>query len=151
MCEWVQVPGLVKRGHGVASGQSGDPRFPKGTLEMQKPIFRRLGLNLDDYFMGTINFSISPKRYEIRQSRCTFRQVKWSPAEPAEDFSFFDCRIVTHKNERIDGLVYYPHPETKSEHFQPTDILEIVMPYISSLKYEDELLLEVDSQQLHIF
>ena len=150
MKNWIQVKGLVKPGHGVASGISGNPRFPGGTIAMQKPVFQALGLNLNGYFRGTINFSIAPQRYEIRNAKHTFKNVKWSPKDPAEDFSFFDCRISVNKNETIDGLIYYPHPETKPEHFQSPDILEIMMPFISGLKYGDELMMEVNSQQLMI-
>ena len=39
MGNWISVKGKVQRGYGVASGKSGDPRFPKGTLELQKPFF----------------------------------------------------------------------------------------------------------------
>jgi hypothetical protein len=57
MGNWISVKGKVQRGYGVASGKSGDPRFPKGTLELQKPFFYERGLNLDDYYSGTINLS----------------------------------------------------------------------------------------------
>lgn len=150
MADWVQVSGLVTKGYGVASGQSGNPRFPEGTLRMQKPIFRELGLDLDAYFMGTINLSIAPHRYEVKNAKYTLRQVKWSPTAPAEDFSFFDCRLLRRGGEKISGLVYYPHPETKPEHFQSPDILEVLLPFIRDLKYGDNILLDVNNQQLGI-
>lgn len=150
MSDWVQVKGFVEKGYGVASGKSGNPRFPEGTIEMQKPVFRKLGLNLDEYFMGTINLSISPQRYEIKSAKYTFKDVKWSPNDLAEDFSFFDCRILINGNRKLNGLIYYPHPETKPEHFQSPDILEIITSFISDLRYGDELIIEVDSQQLNI-
>ncbi|MEL6939196.1 MAG: hypothetical protein AAFO84_08385 [Cyanobacteria bacterium J06598_1] len=151
MSDWIQVKGRIKEGYGVASGKSGDPRFPAGTLEMQKPVFRALGLNLDEYFMGTLNISISPHTYTVNRAKHTFRQVKWSPAEPAEDFSFFDCRFSSGQNKKTDGLIYYPHPDTKPEHFQSPDILEVITPFIKGLNYQDEIVLEVDSQQLRIY
>jgi len=147
---WVQVSGVVKKGYGVASGKSGDTRFPLGTLEMQKPAFRKLGLNLDSYFMGTINVAIAPHKYEIIKAKHTFRNVKWSPNELAEDFSFFDCRLSIRENEQVEGLIYYPHPETKPEHFQASDILEVITPLISGLQYECEIVLEVSKQQMKI-
>lgn len=150
MSEWIQVKGFVKKGHGVASGKSRNPRFPEGTIEMQKPFFYERGLKLDDYFPGTINLSISPYRYEIKHSKYTFKNIKWSPNDPAEDFSFFDCRISLNTGQVLSGLIYYPHPETKTEHFQSSDILEIITPFISGLKYGDELIVEVDSQQINI-
>jgi hypothetical protein len=50
----------VKAGHGVASGQSSDRRFPEGTITMQKALFEERGLNLDGYYLGTINLGIAP-------------------------------------------------------------------------------------------
>lgn len=150
MSDWVQVKGFVEKGYGVASGKSGNPRFPEGTIEMQKPVFRKLGLNLDEYFMGTINVSISPQKYEIKSAKYTFKNVKWSPNDSAEDFSFFDCRILINGNRKLNGLIYYPHPETKPEHFQSPDILEIITSFIRDLRYGDELIIEVDNQQLNI-
>jgi hypothetical protein len=119
MNHWRSITGTITEGHGVASGKSGDSRFPQGTIALQKPFFARLGLDLCRYFAGTINVSIAPYRYSIKQSKYTFRAVKWSPTEPAEDFSFFDCRIVLDRVTTLEGLIYYPHPETKPEHFHP--------------------------------
>ncbi|CDN16785.1 hypothetical protein RintRC_4485 [Richelia intracellularis] len=51
----------------------------------------------------------------------------------------------------LTGLIYYPHPETKPEHFQSPDVLEILTGYIDNLHYGDELTLEVNSQQIKIY
>ncbi len=149
MSDWIQVKGVVHKGYEVASGKSGGSRFPQGTIAMQKPFFREQGLNLDAYFMGTINLAIAPLKYKIKQAKYTFKNIKWSPHDPAEDFSFFDCRILISPTRIFNGLIYYPHPETKPEHFQATDILEIITPLISGLSYGDKLLLEVDGQQIN--
>jgi hypothetical protein len=150
MSDWIQVKGCVNRGYGVASGQAQNPRFPQGTIEMQKPFFRDRGLDLSAYFPGTINLSIAPCKYKIKQAKYTFKQVKWSPNDPAEDFSFFDCQISIDVDRVLNGLIYYPHPETKPEHFQSPDILEIIAPFIGDLAYEQELIIAVNSQQLNI-
>lgn len=150
MSDWIRVKGIVKKGYGVASGLARDPRFPLGTIEMQKSFFRELGLDLEGYFPGTINLSIAPHRYRICQAKQTFRSVKWSSDAPAEDFSFFDCRIIPISGEAIAGSIYYPHPETKPEHFQSPDILELLAPYIRDLQYGNELTLEVDGRQIEI-
>ena len=150
MSDWIQVKGIVREGYGVASGRSENPRFPRGTIEMQKPFFREQGLDLEEYFIGTINLSIAPHKYEIKEPKYTFKNIKWSPNDPAEDFSFFDCRILVNPNSKLSGLIYYPHPETKPEHFQPPDILEIITFFIGGLIYGDELVIEVDSQQMSI-
>lgn len=149
MTNWVQIKGLVKKGYGVASGKAKDPRFPNGTIEMQKPFFQELGLDLSNYFPGTINVSIAPRTYKIKQAKYTFSNVKWS-AEPAEDFSFCDCQILLNQEKPQPGFIYYPHPETKPEHFQTPDTLEIITYSISNLKYGDELIIAVNSEQINI-
>lgn len=148
---WIDVKATVTKGHGVASGKAGDPRFPLGTLTMQKPLFRERGLDLSKFHAGTLNLEITPHTYRIKKSKCTFRNVKWSPTEPAEDFSFFDCRIIVPGEQATDGLIYYPHPETKPAHFQPLDVLEVITFYIQGLVYGAKLILEVDDEQIEIY
>jgi hypothetical protein len=150
MRNWVQIDGIVQAGYGVASGKSSDVRFPQGTLALQKPLFADQGLNLDHYFLGTINVSIYPHQYIIKRSKYTFRNVNWAVNEPAEDFSFFDCRITLDHGTPIEGLIYYPHPETKPEHFQAPEVLEIMTPWIQNLNYGDHVILEVDRTQIDI-
>ena len=150
MTNWLQIKGVIKKGYGVASGRGGDIRFPNGTIEMQKPFFYKLGLDLEPYFSGTLNISISPYEYSVKQAKYTFRNIKWSENEPAEDFSFFDCKLQLKNGELQEGLIYYPHPETKPEHFQSPDILEIITFKIDNLKYGDEVILEIDSQEIDI-
>lgn len=147
---WVGVTGVVVRGHGVASGASNDPRFPGGTISIQRPFFRRLGLDLGHYYPATINLSIAPRRYRVREAKYTFRRVKWSPAEPPEDFSFFDCRVVYGAGPAERGLIYYPHTETKPTHFQPADVLEVITRYIEGVSYGTELVIELDGGQIDI-
>lgn len=147
---WQVIPAAIVRGHRVASGLNGDARFPGGTLRMQAPHFNALGLDLTAFHPGTLNVSIAPGRYRVVKAPRTFRAVQWHPTEPAEDFSFFDVRLITTNGERFDGLIYYPHPETKPEHFQQPDVLELLMPTINGLNYGDSIQLEVPSEQMHI-
>ena len=99
---------------------------------MQKPFFQKRGLDLGKFHEGTLNLSIEPHQYAIHQAAFTFRQVSWSPDLPAEDFSFFNCRLKTKDMGKcVDGLVYYPHPETKPEFFQDPSTLEILTSFIS--------------------
>ncbi|WP_169927024.1 hypothetical protein [Brunnivagina elsteri] len=145
----IQVKGTIAPGYGVASGKGGDSRFPQGTIEMQKPFFQELGLDLSPYFSGTLNISIHPHRYRVKSFKYTFINVKWSSIQPAEDFSFADCRILFNDSS-FEGLIYYPHPDTKPDHFQAADILEVIAPKIDGLKYGDELILECDRTQIDI-
>jgi hypothetical protein len=150
MTNWTRVRGLVVSGHGVASGLCNDPRFPGGTIALQKPVFRQHGLNLDYYFSGTINLSIAPLLYQVKQARHRFRGLRWSDQAAAEDFSFIDCRLLLKGRTRLEGMVYYPHPETKPEHFQSPDILEILTYPIEGLTYGDTLTIEVDPKQIKL-
>jgi len=147
---WQTFEARVVKGHRVASGSNGNPRFPGGTLQMQTPFFQALGLDLTAYYRGTINVSLAPLKYRVVKARHTFRAVKWHPAAPAEDFSFFDVRLLRDGAEPVAGLIYYPHPETKPEHFQRDDVLELLLPFVEGLTYEATLRLAVPSGQMAV-
>ena len=137
-------------GHHMASGQNGNPKFPGGTIRMQMPFFRERGLDLSPYFPGTLNASIAPLTYRPIRAGWTFADVKWHPVDPAETFSFFHIRRVQADGSRVEGLVYYPHPETKPCHFQPPDVLELLFPKMDDIAYGMELELEADECELSV-
>ena len=144
------VPCRIVPGHRVASGLNGDPRFPGGTVGQQKPHFLARGLDISGFFTGTVNVSIAPLRYRILRPRLTLRQVRWHPVFPAEDFSFFDCLLLRPDAPPVAGLVYYPHPETKIEHFQNPDVLELLLPFVEGLSYGMRLELRIPANQMLI-
>ncbi|MBK8040044.1 MAG: hypothetical protein IPK22_23375 [Verrucomicrobiaceae bacterium] len=144
---WPVHPARIIRGHRVASGLNGDPRFPGGTVAMQLPHFARLGLDLSAYHQGTLNVDISPLTYRPLKPRQTFEHVQWHPVEPAETFSFFDARLL-HAGQTHEVLIYFPHPETKPEHFQAPTTLEILAPWIEGLSYETIIQLAIDPEQM---
>jgi hypothetical protein len=150
MTSWQTITARIVPGHRVASGENGNPLFPGGTLKMQTPHFRALGLNLTAYHGGTLNVSIAPLRYRVIAPRRTFCAVKWHPTEPAEDFSFFDVRLVRDDAPAVEGLIYYPHPDTKPTHFQKPDVLELLLPFVNGLSYGAEIRLEVPTEQMLI-
>ena len=127
------INGIVVSGHGVASGDAGDPRFPAGTLALQLPIFARLGLELEDLYHGTLNISVAPLVPRPQRALTTFRDVKWHPDCPAENFSFFDMRVATIEGEPLPAYIYWPHPETKPEHFQDPHVVEILAPRLDAI------------------
>ncbi len=143
------IAARLVEGHRVASGLNGDVRFPGGTLRMQFPHFLALGLDLTAFHLGTLNVSISPLAYRVVKPRHTLTQVKWHPTEPAEDFSFFDVRVRPAGLPAITGLIYFPHPDTKPEHFQQPDVLELLLPFIKGLRYGMVLTLEVPPAQMN--
>ena len=143
------IAARLVEGHRVASGLNGDVRFPGGTLRMQFPHFLALGLDLTAFHLGTLNVSISPLAYRVVKPRHTLTQVKWHHTEPAEDFSFFDVRVRPAGLPAITGLIYFPHPDTKPEHFQQPDVLELLLPFIKGLRYGMVLTLEVPPAQMN--
>lgn len=147
---WQTVSARIVEGHRVASGLNGNPQFPGGTLKMQAPFFRALGLDLDAFHRGTMNVSISPCRYRVLKAPTTFRQVKWHPTEPAEDFSFFDVQLQRANGVAVAGKIYYPHPETKPAHFQAPDVLELLFPFVEGLCGGDEIQLRIPAEQMII-
>ena len=146
----MRISGSISRGHGVASGKAGDQRYPEGTLQKQLPYFKEKGLDLSAYFLGTINLDIAPYQFEIRQPKFYFQQIDWSHHIPPENFYFFDVKLHM-ENESYDGLIYMPDPETKVEHRQKATILELILPKIEGLRYQDQVEIEVSEDQLLLF
>jgi len=144
------ITARLNQGHRVASGLNGNPRFPGGTLLMQQPHFLARGLDINVFHRGTLNVSIAPLRYRVVRPRLTFRDVQWHPVEPKEDFSFFDFNLLRADHPPLAGLIYYPHPETKPEHFQAPDVLELLLPFVEGLEYGMELRLEIPAEQMVI-
>ena len=65
--------GIIAEGHGVASGKTGDIRFPFGTLAMQIPIFEKRGMDFKQFFKGTINISLNLFNFELRNPKFFLR------------------------------------------------------------------------------
>lgn len=142
------IPATVVEGHRVASGLNGNPRFPGGTMRMQLPFFKALGLDLSPYHPGTLNVSVAPLMYRVVKPKLTFWNLKWHPVEPAEDFSFFDVTVPRDEAQPVRGLIYFPHPDTKPEHFQKPDVLELLLPWTDGLTYGTRIRLEVSPGQM---
>jgi len=133
---WKSISGVLVEGYRVASGPSED--YPYGTLDRQRPIFKTHGLDLSNYFNGTLNIDISPIKFEMLKPEFTFYHIKWTDLHPPEHFSFSRC-IVVFKGLEYDGWVYYPHPETKLRHFQNPSLLEVIAKPILDINYGDML------------
>ncbi|MBF2068017.1 MAG: hypothetical protein IGS39_26915 [Calothrix sp. C42_A2020_038] len=147
--KWATVEGVIIPGYQVASGKSKNSPYPRGTLEMQQPFFKEFGLDISKFYLGTLNISISPKKFEIVNPEYTFRNVKWSPEHDTEDFSFARCQI-RFDDHKYEALIYYPHPETKINHFQDASVVEIITHPISNIKYGDRVSLEVNTERVSI-
>ena len=140
--------GRVVRGHQVASKPSQD--YPIGTIEKQKPIFKRIGLDLDRYFNGTLNISIAPKRWGLRDPEYTFEHVEWTELHPPETFSFTRCKVLF-KDIKFEGWIYFPHSRTKQRHFQDPSVIEVIAEKIPSIFYGDDVHIIIESARVQIF
>ena len=146
---WQTVNGIVERGHRVASGLASDSPFPHGTIEMQIPRFKELGLDLTGFFKGTLNVSISPKTFNVVNPEFTFKNVEWTDKHQPENFSFSRCRIVF-KDLIHDCWIYYPDPKTKERDFQKPHVIEIIAPPVSEIEYGSSVLLEYNPSEIII-
>lgn len=144
---WLVVSGTVVCGHRVASQKS--RHYPRGTIEMQIPFFKALGLDLTPFYWATLNISISPKVFAIKAPQYTFRGVAWTSKHPPEDFSFSRGGVLF-GGARYEGWVYYPHPETKKRHFQDPTIVEIIAPHIDGIEYGAHVDIELNADEVSV-
>lgn len=128
------IAGVVQPGHRVASGLALDSPYPAGTIALQTPHFRERGLDLRPYYPGTLNVSIAPNQFQLRQPDYTFAAVTWLAGFDAETFSFVAGQLIWRSHSH-NCLLYYPHPETKINHFQNPSIMEILAPKIAGIAY----------------
>jgi hypothetical protein len=139
------VRGVIVEGYRVASGPSRD--YPYGALDRQRPIFKKLGLDLGAYFNGTLNVDIRPHTFELIRPEFTFYNVEWTDLHPPEHFSFSRCKVI-HRGIEYEGWVYYPHPETKLRHFQDPSLLEVIAKPIPQIEYGDEVTLGLNPDEI---
>jgi hypothetical protein len=142
------VSTIVVEGHQVASGPSKE--YPYGSLVRQIPLFKAAGLDLGQFFMGTLNISIAPLRFVMVKPAITIRQIPWTDLHPPEDFSFSPC-IVCFKDSEYQGYIYYPHPETKIRHFQDPSVIEVITSKIPGMAYGAQLDLILDPSEIRIY
>ena len=135
-------------GYQVASGQTEDSPYPDGSIKLQEPFFKDLSLDLSSYYSGTLNLDISPHSFSVIQPKYCFKGVNWFEKQ-SEDFSFCDAKI-NFKGNFYEGLIYFPHPDTKPQHHHSDQIIEVLMPFIEAIQYGDEVDLFLNPLQLHI-
>jgi len=145
--QWVSLQGVIVQGYRVASGPSRD--YPYGTLEKQKPFFKSRGLDLDGYFLGTLNVDIHPRTFQLGKPEITFYNVEWTDLHPPEHFSFSRCRL-RYKGMEYEGWIYYPHPETKRRNYQNPSLLEVIAHPIPEIRYGDEVQVFVNPDEVKV-
>lgn len=147
----LRIPGVVVRGHRVASGANPRSPFPGGTIAMQLPHFLERGLDLRAMHPATVNVDVAPHRPAVRHPTHTLPDVRWTDMHGSETFSFCRCLLTRDDDPtRYAGWIYYPHPETKPMHEQPDTVLEVLMPQIEHLEYGDAVLLHLDPLEVGI-
>jgi hypothetical protein len=150
------VLATVVQGHGVASGRAAsDRRFPDGTIKLQKPHFKECGLDFDTYFdhdyvNGTLNLSIAPLSFEIKNPEFVFRGIKWTDIFPPENFFLSPAKILF-KEKACRALLYIPDPATKPDHFQQASTLEVIAQRIPGIKAGEQVALYFNAKAIHIY
>jgi len=142
------VTGKVVPCYQVASGLGKNSPYPAGTIALQTPHFAALGVDLSPFYPGTLNVSIAPYRFALLPP-VTLHQVKWSPGHDAESFSFVPIRFIWQQQTAV-GLIYYPCPETKIDHFQDPSVIELLLPKIRDITYGDRVTLIASASELII-
>ncbi len=134
-------------GHKVASGKAKKSRYPEGTLALQKKHFLKKGLDLGEYFSGTINVDIAPWKIKIIQPKFFFEKVDWSPYISPENFYFFEIYFYFSRR-KYNGLIYLPDPKTKEENHQSSSTLELLLPFVPDIQNGSGAELESNEDQL---
>lgn len=144
---WIKTH--VVSGHGVASGRSASSPYPAGTIAMQRPIFKSLGLDLDACWPGTLNLSIAPLELQLKQPDHCFELVHWTDHHPPETFSFWRIELKPPSGESVAAWLYYPHPETKARHWQPATVMEVLAPRLDHISPGSEIAIRDGCNRLH--
>lgn len=146
---WQSHSARIVEGHGVASGRAQNSPYPHGSIQMQAPFFKEAGVDLSDCFLGTLNLSVAPFEFEFHSPQVTVYDVCWTDQIPPEHFSFSPCRIHA-LGQVVEGWIYFPRPETKTIHFQPADMVEVIAPKIEGLKPGDAVQFDYLSSQVRL-
>ena len=138
----------ITHGHGVASRAS--EKYSDGTIALQYPHFKKLGLDLSVCYPGTLNLSIAPKRYKIIKPRYYFKEVDWYPArKQTENFMLADCYIKS-EHGFLPAYIYQPDPSTKIEHFDDPMAFQIISAFLPGVTESSELEIFISSQQIQL-
>ena len=116
---------------------------------MQAPHFAERGLDISGFYHATLNLSIAPKRFLIKQADYRFEQVQWVDGFAAETFSFVHC-VVLFEGRQQPGMVYYPHPETKTRDFQNDSLIEVLTQRLDNARYGDKFTLLLPTDKVDI-
>ena len=145
---WTPVNGKLKKGYGIASGQALRSPYPQGSILLQTPHFLKRGLDIRCYYPGTLNICIAPLAFKINNPRWRFDNLGWHEGL-SETFLFSQCRLLVDR-DTVEGLIYYPHPDTKPDHFHDNSTLEILAPFMGNIEEGAEVFLWLPSQEIEV-
>lgn len=142
---WCWHGARLVAGYGVASGRASDSPYPAGSISLQAPLLVARGVDLSPYFSGTLNLSFSDTRWQLSRPDARVEQLRWTDRHPPETFSFWRVLLRWQgQPEPLQGLIYWPHPETKRLHQHSEDRLEVLAPWIPGVHGLQGLELGVD-------
>ena len=145
----VVIPCIVTKGHQIASGKNPDSPYPDGSVVLQFPLFKGLGLDLEHFHPATLNLSIAPATFNMKVADYCFENLNWIEGFNPETFSFVSCELVI-QGHTYPAWVYYPHPETKTRDFHNNSLIEVLAPFIENVAYGDKVELRLDSEKIAI-
>jgi len=137
---WGEWHGAVTRGHRVASGQGGDPRFPQGTVAMQLPLLREALPELETWlggapFAGTINIALDDARIGPGTPDATLPALRWTAHFAPETF-FLSRVVLVHAGIARRAWLYVPDPATKPpDHPARVGVVELLAQEVPDLSY----------------
>lgn len=132
----MHIAGRKVSGYGVASGQRA-ARYPRGTIELQRPHFEAKGVPMHNLHNGTINVDISPSLAPTHLPPTHDVILTWFE-DTTEHFSLYRA-VLLHDNERYTGFWYFPDPATKPGDFHKPSIVELLMPFVPGLHDGDSV------------
>jgi hypothetical protein len=145
----IYITGVLKKGYGIASGSAENSPYPKGSIALQAPHFLKRGLDISRCYKGTLNISIAPYRFKMVDPEWVFERVPWYNGY-VETFSFSRCKVV-YREKEVEGFVYYPHPDTKPDHFHDDSLLEVLSPYLGSIREGEKLILFLNTGEIEVY
>ena len=78
------------------------------------------------------------------------RGLQWHPDVPAEDIALVPCRAAVGQGPTLEGLLYWPDPATKPDHHQPADVLELLLPRVTTAHEGAVVRLDLPASQVEI-
>jgi len=152
---WVDRDGVVVRGHGVASGAGGDPRFPRGTVAVQLPLLQAGVPELADWlggapFAGTINVALAGVAVTSGVPDATVADLRWTEHFAPETF-FLSRAAMVHAGVERRAWLYIPDPATKPPDHPPlAGVVELLARRVPGLAYGDPVTLRFAARTLRV-